>query len=105
MSYHSVADWLKVAREFQQQQNYTEACHALYMAMIERLQETQLVPKDTSITDGEYDQLIAPLPQSEDCRTLLQTHTQLKFGQKMISAERYQACQNAYQSIEQELSR
>lgn len=100
----TIATWLKSAQSFQQQGNYPEACRALYMAMIVRLNETQLIPDDRSRTDGEYDALVTQLPQSEHYQTLLQTHEELQFGNVILSAERFQRCQRAYTAIEQGLN-
>ena len=100
----SIADWLKIAQSCQQQGNYPEACRALYMAMIARLHDTQLIPEDRSRTDGEYHQLVAQLPQSEHYQTLLQTHEELQFGNMTLSGEHCQRCQRAYAAIEQGLS-
>jgi len=74
------------------------------MAMILRLNETQLIPDDRSRTDGEYTRLVAQLPLAENYQTLLQTHEELTFSQATISADRFQRCQRAYIAIEQGLS-
>ena len=102
--HHSVSEWLKIAQEFQQQRNYGEASRALYMAMIERLQETQLVPNDESLTDGDYARKVDQFPQADSYKMLLYTHEYLKFGNAIISSEQFQACQQAYQTIEQGLN-
>lgn len=100
----SISGWLQFAQDCQKQGNYSEACRALYMAMIARLNDMQLILDSHSRTDGEYTALVAQLPQSDNYQTLLQTHEQLKFGNAIISAERFQRCQRAYQAIEQGLS-
>ena len=99
----SLANWLSAAQAFEQQQNYSEACRALYMAMIEKLQDNQLVPDDDSLTDGEYALKLTHLPHAGSCQLLLQTHESLKFGNALISAEQFQQCQQAYRLIEEGL--
>jgi hypothetical protein len=50
----SLARWLERSQKFQQQGNYREACLCLYMAMLQRLSDTGIVPHQPSRTDGEY---------------------------------------------------
>jgi hypothetical protein len=100
----SVTDWLKVAQSAQQQGNYPEAGRALYMAMIAQLNETRLIPDDRSRTDGEYQQLVAQLPQAEAYQILIKTHEELQFGNGRLSLEGFQRCQRAYSAIEQGLN-
>lgn len=90
------ATWLRKAHDFQRQGNYGEACRALYMAMLQRLHETQFVAHQSSRTDGEYLQLVQDLPQPHLYETLISTHEQLCFGNVPISAETWQRCQRAY---------
>lgn len=96
----SVAGWIRQMQEFQRQGNYREACRALYMAMLQRLNDTKLVPHQSSRTDGEYWQVVQPLPQSQAYQTLIRTHEQLCFGDGVISADLFNRCQRAYQEIE-----
>ncbi len=96
----TVADWVRQMQEFQRQGNYRDACRALYMAMLQRLNDTKLVPHQFSRTDGEYWQVVQQLPQSQAYQTLIQTHEQLCFGDRAVSADLFQRCQRAYQEIE-----
>ena len=96
----SVAGWIRQMQEFQRQGNYREACRALYMAMLQRLNDTKLVPHQSSRTDGEYWQVVQPLPQSQAYQTLIRTHEQLCFGDGVVSADVFNRCQRAYQEIE-----
>ncbi len=98
----SIADWIREAQHWQRQGNYQEACHALYRAMLQRLNDTHLIPYHVSLTDGEYRRMVEILPQSESYQTLLQTHEQFKFGNVSISLETLNLCQQAYRRIEQE---
>lgn len=97
----SVAGWIRQMQEFQRQGNYREACRALYMAMLQRLNDTKLVPHQSSRTDGEYWQIVQPLPQSQAYQTLIRTHERLCFGDGVVSADVFNRCQRAYQEIEQ----
>ena len=96
----SVAGWIRQMQEFQRQGDYREACRALYMAMLQRLNDTKLVPHQFSRTDGEYWQVVQQLPQSQAYQTLIRTHEQLCFGDGVISADLFNRCQRAYQEIE-----
>ncbi|MGF1514381.1 MAG: DUF4129 domain-containing protein, partial [Elainellaceae cyanobacterium] len=99
------AAWLKRSRDWQRQGNYRQACRALYMAMLEQLDEAQQVPRSPSRTDGQYGDCVSSLPQSDAYRVLLRVHEQLCFGNVDISADVFQRCQQAYQTIEQVLAR
>ena len=100
----SLAEWLQIAQQLQQEKKYADACRALYMAMIVRLQETKLIPQDDSLTDGEYRHRLSRFPEADNYQVLLHTHEHLKFGNAAISAEQFQACQEAFQAIEAGLS-
>jgi Domain of unknown function (DUF4129) len=97
----SVAAWIRQMQEFQRQGNYREACRVLYMAMLQRLNDTKLLPHQASRTDGEYLQVVQQLPQAQSYRTLISTHEQLCFGNATLSSEELLTCQRAYQEIEQ----
>lgn len=96
----SIAAWVKSAQEFQRQENYREASRSLYMATLQRLNETKLIPTDKSRTDREYARLVQLLPQSEAYQTLLETHELLCFSNAPISAEMFERVQRAYGNIE-----
>ncbi|GAP98879.1 DUF4129 domain-containing protein [Leptolyngbya sp. NIES-2104] len=96
----TIAQWVRTAQEFQQQGNYREASRALYMAMLQRLNETKLIPGDQSRTDREYSRLVQLLPQSESYQMLLEIHELLYFSNLPISAEMFDRVQKAYGNIE-----
>jgi hypothetical protein len=100
----TVAGWIKQVQEFQRQGNYREACRSLYMAMLQGLNDAQLVPHQMSRTDGEYRNLVRLLPRSQSYETILRTHEQLCFREGNISAETFNQCQQAYREIEQSAS-
>jgi hypothetical protein len=94
------ADWLQQAQKWQQQRNYRDACRALYMAMLQQLDETKRIPHQASRTDGEYLQQVQYLlPQVQPYQILIQTHEQICFSSASISAEMFNRCQQAYQQI------
>ncbi len=97
----TIAVWMRQMQEFQRQGNYREACRALYMAMLQRLNDTKLLPHQSSRTDGEYLQVVQQLPKAQSYQTLISIHEQLCFGKAAISSEEFLICQRAYQEIEQ----
>jgi hypothetical protein len=96
----SVAGWLQRSQKFQQQGNYREACLCLYMAMLQRLNDTGLVPHQSSRTDGEYLQLVQQLPKPTPYQTLLVTHQELCFSNTEASRSVFDECQEAYREID-----
>jgi len=96
----SVAAWLERSHKFQQDGNYHEACLCLYMAMLQRLSDSEIAPWQPSRTDGEYLQLIESLPKSNPYQTLLMIHQQLCFSNAEASREIFEECQQAYREIE-----
>jgi hypothetical protein len=96
----TVAEWLRRSRNFAQQGDYREACRALYLAALQRLNDTEPVPHEASRTDGEYLQMIQTLPRSAPYQVLIRTHEQLCFDNAEISANEFDRCQRAYQEIE-----
>ena len=101
----SVAGWLQRSQKFQQQGNYREACLCLYMAMLQRLNDTGVAPHQLSRTDGEYLQLIQLLPQPQPYQTLLMTHQELCFSHTEASPSVFEQCQQAYREIEASFGR
>ncbi|MGB3204593.1 MAG: DUF4129 domain-containing protein, partial [Crinalium sp.] len=95
----TVSDWLKRSQTFQRQGNYAEACRCLYMAMLQQLNDSGIVPHQPSRTDGEYLQLIQDLPQYRSYETLLTTHQKACFGNTEIRAVEFEQCQQAYRAI------
>jgi len=95
----SVEEWVARSRRAQQAGDYREACRALYMAALQRLNDTNLIRQQSSRTDGEYLTLLDRLPRSHPYTLLVETHEQLCFGDRPITEERYQQCQQAFQEI------
>ncbi|NJK54205.1 MAG: DUF4129 domain-containing protein [Leptolyngbyaceae cyanobacterium SU_3_3] len=101
----TLADWMRQMQEYQRQGNYPEACRALYMAMLQHLNDTKLLPHQLSRTDGEYLKIVQQFPQAQAYQTLIRTHEQLCFGNVAISSEELGICQRAYRAIEQDSPR
>jgi Domain of unknown function (DUF4129) len=102
-----VDEWLQRSRQAQQQGNYRESCRALYQAMLQRLNDQQLIAQDLSRTDGEYTTLLhtlSRLDHPQPYHLLLRTHEHLCFSQAPISAEICDRCWQAYREIDQPLS-
>ncbi len=97
--HRTAADWWQRAQELQRRGDYREACQAFYMATLQHLSERNLIPDQSSRTDGEYFQLVQPLPQPHLYQLLIRTHEQICFGGATISAETCDCCRQAYQEI------
>ena len=95
----TVATWRRRAEETRRQGRYGEACRALYMAMLQRLHDTQVIVHQPSRTDGEYLQLVHHFSQPRPYQVLIQTHERFCFGNLAATAETFQRCQRAYQEI------
>jgi len=98
----TVSAWLGRSREFYRQGNYTEAVRCLYLAMLQKLNDSGIILDEASRTDGEYRKLIQNLPQQEAYQLLLNTHENLCFGNSAISPEIFDRCQQAFQEIEKQ---
>jgi hypothetical protein len=106
---YSVDQWLKKARAFQLEGNYTEACRALYMGMLQLLSDRSLIPQQYSRTDGEYRYLVKNLAEKnlaevEAYKVLLDTHEQLCFSDRLVSSEMFHICETAYSQISGEVN-
>lgn len=98
----SVANLLERSQALYNQGNYREACRCLYLALLQHLHETKIIPHKSSRTDSEYLQLLrlsaTPVQPYE---TVITTHEQLCFGNAEILPENYEQCRQAYQEIVQ----
>ncbi len=96
----TAAAWLMRSRQLYRAGDYREAARALYMAMLQQLNDTGIAPQQPSRTDGEYRQIIQDLPQHQAYQKLLQTHERLCFGNGEITPEIFEQCQQAYRDIQ-----
>lgn len=95
----SKSEWLQLAQRYQQQQNYSQACRALYIAVLHHLNDRGLLSIDQSRTNGEYLRFIQTLPRPHPYQVLLNAHDQVYYGDRPASAETFNQCQRAYQEI------
>lgn len=100
---YTVAEWLQQAQKLRSQRNYSEACRALYMALLQRLSDVELIPAQASRTDREYLKLVAKIPSCQSCKLLIATHEQIWFSDTLISSETFERCQQAYQDVDDRL--
>lgn len=95
----TVEEWWQQAQRLRQQGKDQEACRALYLGMLQVLNDRNLVPLQASRTDGEYLQFIQQLPAPQPYQILLAIHEQLYFGNLAVSVDLFERCQRAYQEI------
>jgi Domain of unknown function (DUF4129) len=100
---YTVVELLAQAQQFQSQKNYSEACRYLYLAMLQRLNDANLIPHQTSRTDREYAEILRSLPIIANSNILLQTHEQFKFADRTITADGFDRCQQAYTQLDSQL--
>ncbi len=104
---YTLAELLSQVQYFQNQKNYSEACRYLYLAMLQKLNDANLVPHQTSRTDREYAKIFTHLPRlapvNNPAQLLLRTHEQLKFADRTITDAGFDSCQQAYHQIARQL--
>lgn len=100
---YSVADWLRQAQQLRSDGKYGDACRALYMALLLRLSDAELIASQASRTDREYLKLLQKIPQSQPCQLLIATHEQLWFSDAPVSSETFDRCQQAYEDVDRRL--
>ena len=100
---YTVAELLAKSQQFQRDRDYTQASRWLYFAMLQRLNDANLIPHQFSRTDREYLHLLSTVPIINIGEVLVSIHEQLHFGNEHISIEDFDRCQQAYQQIENQL--
>jgi hypothetical protein len=96
----SLTDWLTKSQQFQRQGNYRQACFCLYQAMLQKLNDSNIILHQSSRTDGEYLQLVRGLSKPRPYQILLMTHQRLCFSKTEASLSTFEECQQAYRDIE-----
>lgn len=91
--------WIQQADKLCRQQNYRGACRALYIALLQRLHESQVIPQQLSRTDQEYWQILQSQPKSAAYAILILTHERLCFSNRTITETDFRACQQAYREL------
>jgi hypothetical protein len=100
---YTVVELLSKSQQFQRDGDYTQASRWLYLAMLQRLNDANLIPHQFSRTDREYVQLLRTVPIINVGEILVSIHEQLHFGDRQIAIEDFDRCQQAYQQIDREL--
>ncbi len=100
----TVIQWLNQGKKLQNQGDYAGACRALYMAMLQRLYDAEILPDDKSKTDQEYITLIRQNSRFRFSEFLFITHEQICFTNVNITSEIFEQCQNIYQQIDQQIN-
>ena len=98
---HTQTEWFQQAKKAQSQGDYTQACRALYLAMIAKLQAQALIAKDPSLTNDEYRRLLKA--RSPSYRTLINAHDESVYTDRPVTQDRYAECDRAYRDIDQEM--
>jgi hypothetical protein len=100
---YTVAELLDRSQQFQQDGDYTQASRWLYLAMLQRLNDAELIPHQFSRTDREYINVLSAIPIVNVGEILVSIHEQLHFGNRQIAIEDFDRCQQAYRQIESQL--
>jgi Domain of unknown function (DUF4129) len=100
---YTVAELLTKSQQFQQNGDYTQASRWLYLAMLQRLNDAELIPHQFSRTDREYINVLSAIPIVNVGEILVSIHEQLHFGNRQIAIEDFDRCQQAYRQIESQL--
>lgn len=98
---HTVAAWLRRAKQFEREGNWREACRALYLAALQLLHDCEWIPHQASRTDGEYLQAVQSLKQPRPLQVLIRTHERSLFGGEPLAADNAKRCRQAYEEIAQ----
>jgi hypothetical protein len=94
------ARWVVRSRTFAQEGRYREACHALYMAILQQLDDRKILASDRSRTDGEYLRFLQTQPNPRPYLVLFRTHERLCFSDIEISEAQFIDCEQAYRETE-----
>jgi Domain of unknown function (DUF4129) len=100
----TVNELLAKSQQFQREGDYTQASRWLYLAMLQRLNDANLIPHQDSRTDREYIQVLSTVPIVNVGEILVSIHEQLHFGNCQIASADFARCQQAYQQIEERLT-
>ena len=92
--------WLQRAQTLQQQGKYAEACRALYMALLQLLDDRNWVSHRDSRSNGEYLQSLRQYRPQNAYRRLIDTHDRSHFGETLLSGTDFQHCSDSFQAIQ-----
>jgi hypothetical protein len=100
----TVNELLAKSQQFQRAGDYTQASRWLYLAMLQRLNDANLIPHQDSRTDREYIQALSTVPIVNVGEILVSIHEQLHFGDRQIASADFDRCQQAYRQIDERLT-
>lgn len=98
----SAVDWVERSQSARIEGNYRQAIFCLYQAMLQLLDDRDIIPTQLSLTDQEYQRFlsqiqVSPFPPYE---LLLSIHQRLCFSKAEANQALFEECQQAYQQIE-----
>jgi Domain of unknown function (DUF4129) len=100
---YTVAELLAKSQQLYSDGDYTQACRWLYLAMLQRLNDANIIPNRVSLTDREYLQILRAVPIADVGEILVSIHERLHFGNEQIAIEDFNRCQQAYRQIDSQL--
>ncbi len=98
----SAADWVERSQAARVDGNYRQAIVCLYQAMLQLLDERDIIPAQSSRTDEEYRRSLLTLQvsPSQPYELLLSIHQRLCFSSAEANQSLFEQCQQAYRQIE-----
>ncbi len=98
----SAADWVERSQTARVDGNYRQAIVCLYQAMLQLLDERDIIPAQSSRTDEEYRRSLLNLQVSppQPYELLLSIHQRLCFSSAEANQSLFEQCQQAYRQIE-----
>ena len=98
----SAADWVERSQTARVDGNYRQAIVCLYQAMLQLLDERDIIPAQSSRTDEEYRRSLLTLQvsPSQPYELLLSIHQRLCFSSAEANQSLFEQCQQAYRQIE-----
>jgi hypothetical protein len=100
---HSPQHWILRSQKLARQEQYPEACRALYFALLQWFHEQAIIPQSLSRTDGEYVALLAKArfttAQIDSAAIVIEIHQRLCFSAQSIDQQEFLHCQTAMQRL------
>ena len=97
----SAADWVERSQTARIDGDYRSAIFCLYQAMLSLLDERNIIPTQSSLTDEEYRRSLLKMQISpfQSYELLLSIHQRLCFSTAEANRTLFEECQQAYQQI------
>ncbi|MEM7760080.1 MAG: DUF4129 domain-containing protein [Cyanobacteria bacterium P01_A01_bin.40] len=98
----SSTDWVERSQSARIEGDYRQAIFCLYQAMLQLLDERELVAAQSSLTDQEYRRSLLKIEVSpfSSYELLLSIHQRLCFSKAKANQTLWEECHQAYQQIE-----